>query len=57
MIDLLNGFFGNRAGSGQNGRSADDHELNVATCALLVEIARIDESFTSQETAAILHIL
>jgi uncharacterized tellurite resistance protein B-like protein len=57
MIDLLNRFFSNRAEKGQRGQAADDHELNVATCALLVEMARIDESFTAQETAAIMRIL
>ena len=57
MIDLLNRFFGNRKGSAQNGQTAGDHDLTVATCALLVEMARIDESFTASETGAILQIL
>ena len=57
MIDLLKHFFGNAAGMGKGSHGAEDHDLSVATCALLVEVARIDESFTAQETAAILHIL
>lgn len=57
MIDIWNRFFGSRSSAGQRGQAADDHELNVATCALLVEMARIDESFTAQETDAIVHIL
>jgi uncharacterized tellurite resistance protein B-like protein len=57
MIDLLNRFFSNRKGSAQHSQDANDHDLKVATCALLVEMARIDESFTVQETDAILHIL
>jgi len=57
MIDFLNRVFGSRGGAVQRNQAADDHELSVATCALLVEMARIDESFTDLETDAIVHIL
>lgn len=57
MMDILNRFFGSRGSAGQHRQAADDHELNVATCALLVEMARIDESFTAQETDSIVRIL
>jgi uncharacterized tellurite resistance protein B-like protein len=57
MIESIKRFFGKipvaRADASQTG----DHDIKVATCALLVEMARIDESFTVQETAIILHIL
>jgi uncharacterized tellurite resistance protein B-like protein len=33
------------------------HDIHVATCALLVEIARIDEKFTDAEMETILSIL
>jgi uncharacterized tellurite resistance protein B-like protein len=57
MIDMIKRFFGHTAGAGKDAETPDDHDLKVATCALLVEMARIDESFTPQETEAILHIL
>ena len=34
-----------------------EHDIRVATCALLVEIARIDETFTQEELETILSIL
>lgn len=33
------------------------HDIRVATCALFLEIARIDESFTDSEMETILSIL
>ncbi len=57
MIDLLKRFVSNTVGAEKDNHTADDYKLSLATCALLVEMARIDESFTDQETAAILHIL
>ncbi len=57
MIDIIKQFFSGKAdqtaGKGEDG----GHDLKVATCALLVEMARIDESFTPQETKTILDIL
>jgi uncharacterized tellurite resistance protein B-like protein len=57
MIDLFKRFVSSAVGPGKDIHPADDYKLSLATCALLVEMARIDESFTDQETAAILHIL
>ena len=34
-----------------------EHDIRVATCALFLEMARIDELFTQEETATILSIL
>ena len=39
MIDLLKRFFGNTASDNQNADKPADHDIKVATCALLVEIA------------------
>ena len=36
---------------------SQEHDIRVATCALLVELARIDEKFTSEEMDKILSIL
>ena len=38
-------------------QESSEHDIRVATCALLVEIARIDETFTEQELELILSIL
>ena len=41
--------------SGRN--SHPEHDLRVATCALFLEMARIDEKFTQEETEAIFRVL
>ncbi len=41
----------------ETGQIDNEHDIRVATCALLVEIARIDETFTEQELALVLSIL
>ena len=58
MIDIIKRFFGkateeNSETTGQK----TDHDIRVATCALLVEIARIDEEFTVAEMEKLLSIL
>jgi len=58
MIDMLKRFF-SKATEDIAG-SADqkaNHDIRVATCALLVEIARIDETFTRVEMETVLSIL
>ena len=58
MIDVVKRFF-NKAtvkvseASNQN----TEHDIRVATCALFVEMARIDEKFTDAEVNTILSIL
>ena len=37
--------------------NSTDHDIRVATCALLVEIARIDETFSQDELELLLSIL
>lgn len=56
MIDIIKRFFsGGETGGADAGASG--HDLKVATCALLIEIARIDEAFTDQEIGTIMDIL
>jgi uncharacterized tellurite resistance protein B-like protein len=57
MIDMIKRFFVNATTNNEHPGKSDEHDIKVATCALLVEMARIDESFTEQETETILHIL
>jgi len=57
MLDRFKRIFGNAATEDEDSGRTGDHDIKVATCALLVEMAGIDESFTAQETETILHIL
>ncbi len=58
MIDIVKKFFGKLE---QNITDTDsrtaEHDLHVAVCALCIEIARIDNKFTSQELDTLLTIL
>jgi uncharacterized tellurite resistance protein B-like protein len=58
MIDVAKRFF-SRATAKVNGASGQntEHDIRVATCALFVEIARIDEKFTKAEMNRIVSIL
>ena len=58
MIDVVKRFFSKstvEVSKGANQNTA--HDIRVATCALFVEIARIDEKFTEAEMNTILSIL
>jgi len=58
MLDILKQFF-NKAAK-ESSRTDDrksGHDIRVATCALFVEIARIDEKFTQEEMETLLSIL
>jgi uncharacterized tellurite resistance protein B-like protein len=58
MIDVVRRFF-NKATPKVNEASRQDteHDIRVATCALFVEMARIDEKFTEEEMNTIVSIL
>ncbi|MFH1985391.1 MAG: TerB family tellurite resistance protein [Pseudomonadota bacterium] len=58
MLESLKRFFEKRTGAdpGQSQQRPDD-DILVAICALLVEMARIDEQFTTAEMDAILGVL
>jgi uncharacterized tellurite resistance protein B-like protein len=58
MFNIVKRFFGKEI----NGNIDPDgqetgHDIHVATCALLVEIARIDGTFTDEEMETVLSIL
>jgi uncharacterized tellurite resistance protein B-like protein len=58
MIDLIKRFFDKSAVDSDGASSkATEHDVRVATCALLVEMARIDEKFTDAELETILGVL
>ena len=58
MIDLVKRFFSKiPADNSEDAAPGKSHDLRVATTALFLEMARIDESFTNSEMDAILSIL
>jgi uncharacterized tellurite resistance protein B-like protein len=58
MIDVVKRFFGKApAEISKDANQNAAHDIHVATCALFVEIARIDEKFTEAEMQTILSIL
>ena len=58
MLSIAKKFFGKITPENtKTGKRTTEHDVRVATCALLVEMARIDESFSEEETQAILKIL
>ncbi len=58
MLDKLKRFFSKTDADAAGTENEDpSHKLRVATCALFLEMARIDEVFTAQEMETILGIL
>jgi uncharacterized tellurite resistance protein B-like protein len=58
MIDLLKGFFGKSPEeSASNKERETSHDVRIATCALLLEMANIDGKFSVSERESILKIL
>jgi uncharacterized tellurite resistance protein B-like protein len=58
MLDSLKRFFSKATAEVSNNVSqTTEHDVRVATCALFVEMARIDETFTDAEMDMILSIM
>lgn len=58
MLDSIKRFFTKAQGNDPQREGQDtEHDIRVATCALLVEIAQIDETFTQAELETVLSIL
>jgi uncharacterized tellurite resistance protein B-like protein len=58
MLDSLKRFFGQPAAGGAEDPGHDtEHDIRIATCALFLEMARIDEKFTEEEMDTILSIM
>ena len=58
MLDKIKRFFEKSAANQLKDMDRNpEHDISVATCALLVEIARIDETFTEEEMETVLIIL
>ncbi len=58
MLDIVKRFFSKATADNSNAANQNTaHDLRVATCALFVEMARIDETFTEAEMESIISIL
>jgi uncharacterized tellurite resistance protein B-like protein len=58
MLESLKRFFNkSKVEISKNEKQVTEHDMRVATCALFVEMARIDEIFTQTEVDTILSIL
>ena len=58
MLDSLKRFFSPSVSGGAVDPSHDtEHDVRIATCALFLEMARIDEKFTAEEMDTVLSIL
>jgi uncharacterized tellurite resistance protein B-like protein len=58
MFDIVKRFFSKTTTHNSSNANQDTtHDLRVATCALFVEMARIDQTFTQAEMETILSIL
>ncbi len=58
MLDIIKRFFDRATAEVSNdANQITAHDIRVATCALFVEIARIDEEFSNAEMKTILSIL
>ena len=58
MLDSLKRFFSPAAAGGSAAAGLDpQHDIRIATCALFLEMARIDGKFTPQEMETVLSIM
>lgn len=58
MLNIVKRFFGKEKEASPDATGQEpDHDTSVATCALLVEIARIDGTFTQEEMETVISIL
>ena len=58
MLNMVKQFFGKRGSESAHAPERDsEHDLTVATCALFVEMAKIDESFSDVEMDTIISVL
>ena len=58
MIKSLKGFFNqSAAGKATDPGIDNEHDVRIATCALFLEMARIDEKFTAEEMDTVLSIM
>ena len=57
MIDLVKKFFSAGGGADSPSPGTQQRDIRVATCALLLEMAEIDDEFTDSERAAVVDLM
>ena len=57
MLNVLKRFFGEERPADDSRERRGEYDIRVATCALLLEMGRIDESFTDREIETVIAIL
>jgi len=58
VLDSLKRFFSRPAAGGAKDKGGDtQHDVRIATCALFLEMARIDEKFTAEELETVLSLM
>jgi len=57
MLNVIKRFFSKPTNEMDQDDQNSGHDIQVATCALFLEMAQIDESFTQEEMETILRIL
>jgi len=58
MLDSLKRFFSQPATGGtEDSGHNTEHDVRIATCALFLEMARVDEKFTEEEMDTVLSIM
>lgn len=57
MIDTIKRFFDKRTTISQDPNVTSDHDIRIATCAILLEMANIDDEFSASEKEDIISIL
>ena len=58
MIDLVKKFFGkSKSDASEDEKETTSHDVRIATCALLLEMAHIDGEFSESEREGIINII
>jgi len=57
MIDMVKKFFGGQAPEDSGPEGDESHDIRVATCALLLEMAKIDGEFCEEEQQNLVDLL
>jgi len=57
MIDLVKKFFGKTTENGPDGKSEPAHDIRIATCALLLEMCKIDGEFSESERECVVSVI
>jgi uncharacterized tellurite resistance protein B-like protein len=57
MIDFIKKYFGASADSDTDAAASSNHDIRIATCALFLEMANLDDEFSGTEKADVLRLM